>query len=77
MKTLKITVNLEIPYHEYKTQLLNKRAESAIKKWVKSFLNLELAYIPIYVEYDSTGAAIEDVTGKIKNQITICTTKMD
>ena len=53
--------SIEIPYHQYKAKKKNKRAETSIIRWAKDYLNA-LNYVPLYIERDKNGSAIEDTT---------------
>ena len=59
-----ITISLRVPFHGYKTNILNKRALEGILNWTRETIKNELRFIPLYVEKDEYGSFIEDVTLK-------------
>lgn len=65
----KLVVEITVPYHEYKTATLNKRAHKEVKRWIKEVLENELNYIPLWVEEDPGGGHFEDSTGLVKFKI--------
>lgn len=67
-KTLKVNIQLEVPWHSYGAKG-DKKAEAHIRRWIRDVLRNELSFIPLYVEKDDTGASIEDVTGQIKSRV--------
>lgn len=75
MKSIKniahITCNIEVPYCPYKNKKMNKKAEQCIKKWIKEILQSEASFIPLYVEKDDNGSAIEDCAKLSKIEVII------
>ncbi len=67
-KTVKLKIELTIPFEDYKNKKWNLKAKNHIKKWVKDTMIQELSYIPLYVE-KYNGSWIEDSTGLIKNKV--------
>ena len=71
MRSIKFTCEIEVPFHEYKTKKLNKKAFSYIKRWLRDcFKNTsQLNFIPLYVEKDEDGCWIEDACSESKIKI--------
>lgn len=63
MRRVFIHCEIEVPFHPYEKESLNKKAERSIKRWVKDTLTNHASYIPMYVE-ESEGSFIEDVSRK-------------
>lgn len=66
LKTIKVKVEVEVPFHSYGTEAKDARAVGDIRRWIKSSLTRECSYIPLYVDKDDSGATIEDSTSKTK-----------
>tara|TARA_Y100000034_G_scaffold43496_3_gene53127 strand:- start:42850 stop:43056 length:207 start_codon:yes stop_codon:yes gene_type:complete len=66
MEIYTVTIEVEVPFHEYDTAAKNKKARQDIKNWLKESLR---DYIPLYVERDKNGSFIEDCSNKIKAKV--------
>ena len=63
---VKIKVSLTVPFVSYGTKKKDAKAAAAIRQWVRSIVSEELNFIPMYVELDEYGVAIEDCSRKTK-----------
>lgn len=70
-RTVRVLVELEIPYEEYKTKAQNSRADASIRRWISETARSELSFIPLYVEKEPDGSYIEDCTSKAKIVVTL------
>ena len=70
-RTVRVLVELEVPYHEYKTKAQNNRAASQIRRWVRDTARNEFRFIPLYVEKEPNGSYFEDVTEKARMKVTL------
>lgn len=68
---VKIKAEIEVPFYAYDTKRLNEKAKREIKRWIKETLNNQLSYIPLWVEKDEYGTAIEDCAKKSKIKVSI------
>lgn len=64
-----VAVYLEVPYEGYSSKTKNEQAERQIRRWVRETVQNELSFIPMYVEKESDGSYIEDVTNKSKIRV--------
>jgi len=64
MRTISLNLKIDVLFHEYASEKINKKAESLIRKYIKETMRNELSYIPIYAEKDKNGAFIEDESSK-------------
>ena len=68
MESVKIKVEITVPFFGYGNKLKNKKAAAYIKKYVECLVK-DIRFIPFYVEKDETGAWIEDCSRKVKAKI--------
>lgn len=61
---MKITIEIEAKYDPYSTEAKNIKADRQIKNWLRSLLDME--HIPLYIDKDENGSAIEDCTRRLK-----------
>ncbi len=66
IKTVKVKVEMEVPFHSYGTKAKDAKAVAHIRRWIRDTLTNGAGYIPLYVERDEHGGAIEDCTNKTK-----------
>ena len=71
-RIVRVSIELEIPYEEYKTKAMNNRAASQISRWSRDAARDHLSFIPLYVEKEADGSYIEDCTRKAKIVVTRC-----
>jgi hypothetical protein len=64
--TVKLQVNIDVPFVDYGKAKLNRRAVKAIKDWVEGTIKNELSFVTLYVEKDDKGCWIEDCSGFTK-----------
>lgn len=65
-RSVKIQVNIDVPFIAYDKEKLNKKAAKAIKDWIEGTIKNELSFITLYVEKDDKGCWIEDYSRKTK-----------
>lgn len=68
IKKINLLASIEISYYPYKNKKKNKKAETDIVRWVRSSLE-DINYIPLYIEREENGSAIEDITQKARIKI--------
>ena len=71
MRTVKIVVELEIPYEEYDSEKTNRRAEKSMFRWVRDTVKESLNFVPFYPEKAENGSWIEDCSKKVKSKTTM------
>ena len=68
-ETVKLIVEIEVPFASYEKESFNKKARKGIIKWVKETCLDHLSYIPLYVKPGDYGALEEDSTEKTKIKV--------
>lgn len=64
-----ITVTLQTSFCSYENQAKDKKVLKQIAKYVKETLQNEASFIPLYIEKDEHGSAIEDSSKKSSIEI--------
>ena len=69
MEKIKLTLEIEVQFHGYKTKRLNQKARTGIRKWIRDAAQHHLCFIPMYVEKGEDGSLIEDCSSRTKIKI--------
>jgi len=65
MRKKVVNIRIEVKYPSYDTKEKNSRADRDIKKWIRESFE-DFGVIPLYIEKDSYGSDIEDLTRPCK-----------
>ena len=69
MRKVKVHVDIDVPYDEYRSKALNKKIDKAITKWITDTVKNECSFIPFYVEEADDGSMVECSTGLTKIEV--------
>ena len=64
-----VKCEIEVEFDDFSTRRLNQRAQTEATRWIRETLGNEASFIPVYVEFDETGAHIESCSKKTKIKV--------